>query len=221
MQGGRDLKKEREMFKAVLNELREHVPFTALGAVTGIAIIAVMILANAVVHVSRVSRVVFYILHPTHLVFSAAATTAMYKLHIHRFRIPAAIAVGYVGSIGIATLSDSIIPYAGEWVLGLPNRGMHIGFLEEPWLTNPAALLGVAIAFLRPTTKFPHFGHVLISTWASLFHILMATAQTVNWIAVVAIFLFLFLAVWIPCCTSDIVFPLLFVSARDKKRGNA
>jgi hypothetical protein len=33
----------------------------------------------------------------------------------------------------------------------------------------------------------------------------------------VAIFLFLFLAVWIPCCLSDIVFPLLFVKPRRQR----
>jgi hypothetical protein len=28
------------------------------------------------------------------------------------------------------------------------------------------------------------------------------------------IFLFLFLAVWVPCCVSDIVYPLLFVRGK-------
>ena len=28
------------------------------------------------------------------------------------------------------------------------------------------------------------------------------------------IFVFLFIAVWVPCCLSDIVFPLLFVKGR-------
>jgi ABC-type glycerol-3-phosphate transport system permease component len=51
---------------------------------------------------------------------------------------------------------------------------------------------------------------VLISTWASLFHIIMAISLPVGWGTMAVIFLFLFLAVWVPCCTSDIVFPLLF-----------
>jgi len=130
------------------------------------------------------------------------------------------ILIGYIGSIGIATLSDSIIPYLGELLLKLPNKDIHIGFIEKPWLTNPAAFLGIAIAFLRPMTKFPHSGHVLISTWASLFHIIMAAGQTVNWIIVLAISLFLFLAVWLPCCLSDIIFPLLFVPATNRKKMN-
>ena len=123
----------------------------------------------------------------------------------------ATILVGYFGSIGIATLSDSMIPYLGEMLLDLPNKGIHIGFIEEWWLVNPAALIGVTIGYLRPTTKFPHSGHVLISTWASLFHIIMALGEAVTWFTLLVIFLFLFLAVWVPCCTSDIVFPLLFI----------
>jgi hypothetical protein len=60
-------------------------------------------------------------------------------------------------------------------------------------------------------TKFPHAGHVLLSTWASLFHIIMAKGQVVSLLSYAVIFLFLFLAVWLPCCLSDIVFPLGFV----------
>jgi len=48
-----------------------------------------------------------------------------------------------------------------------------------------------------------------------LFHIIMAMGGgVVHWLVFVAIFLFLFLAVWIPCCLSDIVFPLLFVKEK-------
>jgi hypothetical protein len=39
----------------------------------------------------------------------------------------------------------------------------------------------------------------------------MALGNSVDWIIMLAIFVFLFLAVWLPCCLSDIVFPLLFV----------
>ena len=119
--------------------------------------------------------------------------------------------IGYTGSVGIATMSDSVIPYLGEFLLNLPNRGLHIGFIEKWWLVNPAALLGIMIGYRERTTKFPHYGHVLISTWASLFHVIMALGKTVSGIQIVVISLFLFLAVWIPCCTSDIVYPLLFV----------
>jgi len=96
-------------------------------------------------------------------------------------------------------------------LLGMPNRAIHIGFIEKWWLINPLAILGVAIAYFRPTTKFPHAGHVLLSTWASVFHIVMALEGTISWLMSGVILVFLFFAVWVPCCVSDIVFPLLFV----------
>jgi len=204
------------MVRQILRELKKHIPFTIFGAITGIAMMVIIVLSHMLSRVSEVSSVIFYILHPTHVVLSAVVTTAIYKLHKPKCGIFIAVVIGYIGSVGIATLSDSIIPYLGELLLNLPKRGIHIGFIENPLLTNPAALLGIAIAFLRPTTKLPHSGHVLISTWASLFHIIMAVGQTVNWIDITAIFLFLFIAVWVPCCLSDIVFPLLFVPLENK-----
>ncbi len=197
------------MLGRIASELKHHAPFTALGAGTGIIFIVIIVSLNVLSHVSQVSQTVFYILHPAHVVLSAMVTTAIYKKHGNG-KIWAIILVGYLGSIGIATISDSLIPYAGETLLGLPNREIHIGFIEEWWKVNPAAFLGIALGYWRPITKFPHFGHVLISTWASLFHIIMALGETVNWITLLAIFFFLFLGVWIPCCLSDIVFPLLF-----------
>jgi hypothetical protein len=199
------------MLRRIANELREHAPFTTLGAVTGVIIMAIIVFGNVLPQVQQVSYPIFYILHPAHVVLSALVTTAMYKKYGNG-KIWMAILIGYFGAIGIATLSDSIIPYLGEMLLSLPNKGIHIGFIEEWWIVNPAALIGIAIGYWRPTTKFPHSGHVLISTWASLFHIIMALGETVNWITLLVIFFFLFLGVWIPCCLSDIVFPLLFTS---------
>jgi len=76
------------------------------------------------------------------------------------------------------------------------------------------------VAYIRPATKFPHTGHVLISTWASLFHIFMALGHELDMIMMVSISMFLFLAVWIPCCLSDIVFPMLFITKMSTAKEN-
>jgi len=191
------------MFSHISKELRRHIPFTAVGAVSGILIM--LLFRNVPLTVS--SRI-FYTLHPMHVVLSALVTAGMYRLH-SRGNFFFTLLIGYFGSIGIATLSDSIIPYLGEILLGLKAEP-HIGFIEKWWLVNPLAIVGILIAYLRPTTKFPHFGHVLLSTWASLFHVIMALRGPISVIAIIVIPAFLFVAVWIPCCLSDIVFPLLF-----------
>jgi hypothetical protein len=198
------------MLKQIAKELKRHAPFTTLGALTGIIFMVIIVFGNFLPQILPISQYIFYILHPVHIILSALVTTAIYMKY-KKGKIWIAILIGYTGSIGIATISDSIIPYLGEALLDLPNRGIHIGFIEEPLLTNPAALLGILIGYRRWATRFPHYGHVLISTWASLFHVIMALGITVSWGQIIVIFLFLFLAVWIPCCTSDIVYPLLFV----------
>jgi len=198
------------MFKTILTELKTHAPFTLLGTLTGIAILGI----SFFISVPRsVFETLFWALHPFHVFLSALVTAGMYRLH-GAGDFWRTVLIGYFGSIGIGSLSDCIIPYVGETLLNLPNRGIHLGFIEKWWLVNPLAFAGIALAYLRPTTKFPHAGHVLLSTWASLFHMIMALETGFGFFAVIVIALFLFLAVWVPCCTSDIAFPLLFTSRK-------
>jgi len=193
--------------RVIANELRVHAPYTALGTLTGIVIMALIV----VLQIPReISVTLFWTTHPLHVLLSALVTAAMYRRHStgNWWRT---LVIGYVGTIGPATLSDSIFPYVGEWLLQLPHREVHIGFIEKWWLVNPLALLGIAWGYFRPVTCFPHAGHVLLSTWASLFHITMALGTEVSAATMILIAVFLFVAVWVPCCTSDIVFPLLWV----------
>jgi len=196
--------------KNILKELKSHAPFTLFGASTGILLMLIFrnISENA-------SFTLFYIFHPTHVVLSAMVTSSIFELHTKKSNFFILLIIGYAGSIGIATLSDSLIPYVAEILLGLPAH-THIGFIEKWYIVNPAAVLGVMIAYFWPKTKFPHAGHVLLSTWASLFHILMTITGTVSLLTSLVILVFLFIAVWLPCCVSDIVFPLLFTKDNNR-----
>ena len=187
-------------------ELKAHAPFTVFGAITGILVMGVLVMGAIP---RSFSVTLFWGLHPFHVLLSALVTAGMYRRH-GGAGLVATTAIGYFGAIGIATLSDCLIPYLGETLLTLPNKGIHLGFIERWWLDNPMAVVGIAIAYVKPTTQFPHAAHVLLSTWASLFHMTMAFGEEIGLLTLVTIPIFLFLAVWIPCCTSDIVFPLLF-----------
>jgi hypothetical protein len=197
-------------WKLIGRELRRHFPFTVFGALTGIVFMAIIFGGGFLQALAPHEKTIFYVLHPAHIVLSAVVTTSIYKLR-GGGKLWAAILIGFTGAVGIATLHDSILPYGAELLLKLPNTGIHIGFIEEPLITIPPAFIGIAIGYWFPTTKVPHAGHILISTWASLFHIFMALGQTVSLFQGFAIFLILFFSVWIICCFSDIVYPLLFV----------
>jgi len=232
----------REKAKHILVELKGHMPFTGLGAVLGIFFLLVF------KNVSGTGgRMLFSVFHPAHVVLSAMVTSSMFKLHATRKRFLLVLIVGYFGSVGIATLSDVVIPHIGTELLGLDvpthahphrqeatltskeaaaalhmkdaqeiehqGRKIHLGFIEEWYIVNPAALLGVFIAYFLPRTKFPHAAHVLISTWASSSYLLMNMQSGITVVVAVGIFAVLFIAIWVPCCISDIVFPLLFVKS--------
>ncbi len=114
------------MNNQILKELKAHVPFTIWGSLTGIVI---MLLFQKMPY--QISYNIFYILHPIHVVLSALVTASMYKLHTctqigskcirGKCNFWILLVVGYIGSIGIATMSDSIIPYLGESILKMPT----------------------------------------------------------------------------------------------------
>lgn len=225
----------KSKIKHIIKELHTHIPFTALGA--GVGIIFMFIFRSLS---SAGTHGLFIIFHPAHVVLSAMVTTSMFRMHTIKKNFLIVLLVGYVGSIGIATLSDIIIPQLGSDLLGLEtpshaelhqhenaenhtehnqagenhsgeaeHKGIHLGFIEDWYIVNPAAVLGVLIAYFLPGTKFPHAGHVLIGTWASSSYLLMNMQAELGIAVIAGIFLTLFMSTWLPCCISDIIFPLL------------
>ena len=240
-----------EKIRHIGAELKGHAPFTATGAMLGIAFMLIF---------HKIGRpepeTLFKIFHPTHVLLSAMVTASLFRIHEKKKKILQIILVGYFGSIGIATLSDSIVPYIGEKLLGLDvpahadlhtapkanehnhaehtehdhdqlaehnhdehaghehnGHSLHLGFIEHWYIVNPAAALGILIAFFLPRTKSPHAVHVLISTWASSAHMMMDSAGAFSGFEILGSFVVLFIAVLLPCCISDIIFPLLFVKS--------
>ncbi len=229
---------------AILMELKAHAPFTLVGAATGI--LAMFLFAKAS---TQVSLRLFQVFHPTHVVLSAIVTASLFKLYEKKPNFLWVLLVGYFGAIGVATLSDCILPYFGEDILGVavPTHAslhegteapeqttihehehdahegeshLHLGFIEEWYLVNPAALLGILIAWFWPHTKFSHAAHILISTWASSFHVLMNTHRELTPMLFLGVFVVLFISVWVPCCVSDIVFPMFFVRSAELHQGH-
>ena len=249
---------------AICSELRHHAPFTVFGALTGV--VCMLALKG---WGPQANHQLFLLFHPLHVLLSAVVTASLFKMRSSKASFLAVLSVGYIGAIGVATLSDSVVPYLGESFLGVavpahaalhePAAGagptdeghgehqhddshdhghlhlgegpagdegelrsnhqqgsdLHLGFIEDWYIVNPAALLGILLAYLIPHerlhTRFPHAAHVLVSTWASSFHMLMNTHVDFTPLMFVGAFGVLFVAVWLPCCISDIVFPILFV----------
>ena len=62
----------------IYGELKDHAPFTILGAVTGIAIMLLIVHARVP---RQASEVLFWVLHPIHVLLSALVTAGMFRLH--------------------------------------------------------------------------------------------------------------------------------------------
>jgi hypothetical protein len=161
---------------------------------------------------SRAAGVLFHVFHPLHMLFSAIATTAMFWRHEKRvFR---ALLVGAVGSIGVCGLSDIAFPYAAGLLLGVRDMKLHICLLEHPGMILPFAGLGMALGLVLPTgthkgTIFSHTAHVWVSSVASIMY--LVSFGLTDWVSHLgAVFVCMVVAVIVPCCASDIVFPLLF-----------
>jgi len=155
-------------------------------------------------------RLLFHLFHPAHMLFSAAATAAMFARYERKY-VKAAI-VGMTGAIVICGISDIVMPHCSLWLLGF-HPPLHVCIVEHPGIVIPFAAIGVLVGLLASlgvsrSTLFSHSLHVFASTMASIFYMVGGIGM-VAWIDRVGmVFFFVLAAVMVPCCLSDIVFPL-------------
>jgi len=199
-------------------ELLSHLPFSIFSTIGGMVVVAVLTFLGEPLYKENLPgafRDLFHIFHPVHMLFSATATTAMFWQYERRWI--KALVVGLAGAILICGASDILIPYASGLILGAKMQP-HICIIEHPGLVLPFALVGVAAGFLASghivrATVFSHSAHVLISSAASLLYLVSFGLE--HWIDRAGwVFILVVVAVMIPCCFSDIVFPLLAVTRK-------
>ncbi|HET6441574.1 MAG TPA: hypothetical protein VFH53_04285 [Phycisphaerae bacterium] len=200
-------------------ELFSHLPFSVFSTVGGMMLVAILAFLGAPFYAGVTGGLpaafknLFHIFHPAHMLFSATATTAMFWKYERRFW--KACIVGFLGAIVICGISDIFMPYLSGLLMGAPME-MHICILEHPQLVLPFTLVGIGTGFLAAdhivrATFFSHAAHVLVSSAASLLY--LVSFGLGDWFHQAGlVFIFVVLAVTIPCCVSDIVFPLLAVT---------
>jgi hypothetical protein len=111
-------------------------------------------------------------------------------------------------------VSDYIVPFIGGKVLG-QTMTLHICLIEHPMLIVPFLLLGVVGGLLfegkmSDHSVFSHGAHVFVSSLAALLY--LASFGFTGWMTnvhlVFPVLMVVVLAVWMPCCISDIVIPV-------------
>ncbi len=227
-------------------ELRRHLPFSVFSVAAGIVVLAMLTAVIQSVggdlgrpHEAQAVQAehahdhdhevlatpaggLFHVFHPVHLLFSAVATTAMFWRYERR--LWKAVITGFVGSVVVCSLSDIFFPYIGGLLLGA-EMGFHLCIVEHPGLVFPFVFVGIGVGLLaaetvKASTFVSHSAHVFTSSMASILYLvtygLSGWMEHAGWV-----FLVVVVAVMIPCCISDIIFPLLVVTPEGAPRPHA
>ena len=226
------IRKEESMrLKDIAHEFKHHFPFTVFSAAAGIIIVSiifVILTSMPVIHdenetvdehdhgedFSHSTHQLFHVFHPIHCLFSASATTAMFWRY--EKKLIKTIIIGLTGSLAICGISDIFMPYLGGSLIGIKME-LHICLIHHPQTVVPFAIFGIIMGLTsaevmakRSSTIFSHSAHVFISTMASILY--LTSFGFLDWMEnMFVVFIIVVLAVLIPCCTSDVIFPLLLV----------
>jgi len=154
----------------------------------------------------------FHVLHPMHIALSAIATTSVFWRYERR--LAKALTVGFLGTAIPCGLSDYVFPFVGGRLLGQPME-LHACLIDHPMVILPFLLLGIVGGLLfeerlAGSSVFSHGAHVFVSSLASLLY--LVSFGFTGWMTdihlVFPVFLLVVIAVWIPCCISDIAIPV-------------
>lgn len=214
---------------SLVGEIVSHLPHAIFSVAFCLTILsffsAFQLSINDIGVLKRVSSVLFHSFHFLHILFSVTGT----MITFYRFstRIVRGIFVGIFSALVFCTLSDAVMPYLAGKILYVDMK-FHLCLFHElqnviPFLIA-GVISGVVIAKSHKSnilfySKVSHFVHILISSFASMFY-LVAHGMP-NWYSQIGIiFLFLIVAVVIPCILSDIVTPMTFARADKKNERN-
>lgn len=212
----------------VASEFTHHLPYTIVGTLIAMAGIwwfgTQQLDAGPPDLLYEKAHASFHLFHPLHICLSAIATTSLFWRH-ERHWLRAAW-VGTWGTIVPCGLSDYIFPYVGGRLLG-QSMELHMCAVQEPHIFFPFLALGILAGFwaeerLTGSHLFSHGAHVFVSSAASLLYLMSFgfTSWMIDARYVFPAFLIIVLAVWIPCCISDIVIPSAAADTHGHRHGS-
>lgn len=206
--------KMRRRLSVLAVEFAHHLPYTVVSSLMAMAAVWYFGMTQIQLHGSgwgAETRWSFHVLHPLHVCLSAITTTAV-LWHFDR-KLIKTLCFG-AGSVVPCAFSDYLVPFAGGRLLG-QRMELHICLIEHPTLILPFLLLGIVAGLLFEErvsghSVFSHGVHVFVSSLAALFY--LVSFGFTGWLTdvqlVFPVLSVVVMAVWIPCCISDIVIPI-------------
>jgi hypothetical protein len=171
----------------------------------------------------KVAHRLFHNFHYLHILF--AATGAVLTFRRYSKNIVLGILVGFLVPAVFCTMSDMIIPYLGGRVVDL-NMQFHLCFISHLDSILPFLIGGVINGWVMSSHASGlqlfyslgfHFFHIFISSMASVLYLVSFGLH--NWAKFMGpLFVFLIIAVLLPCTLSDIVVPMFFARFKPAKK---
>lgn len=203
---------------SLISEITHHIPYAIFSVAFGFIVLSFVDFFSVSY---KNPHLLFHSFHFLHLIF--ATTGSLITFSRFSNNLIKGIIVSLFSSVFFCTLSDVVLPYLAGTMLGVTMH-FHWCFLSE--LTNVVPLLligvvnGAVMSRHNPSAKNvyslgSHFGHILISSLASLFY--LVSEGFTHWCSHMGIiFAFLIVAVVIPCTFADVIVPVFFAQSRNK-----
>lgn len=205
----------------LISELICHLPFAIFSVAAGISLLSFLSFnSKTILDPKSGAHVLFHSFHFMHIMFAATGTLITYFRYSRNYI--QGLLIGVIAPSIFCTLSDVVLPYIGGRLLGVD---MHFHFCFATELPNvlPFLLVGLLNGFIlgqyhtshATYSLFSHATHILISSFAAIFY--LVSHGFVDWQSYIGgVFLFLIIAVVVPCTMSDIVVPMVFAQAGKK-----
>lgn len=209
----------------LLSELSHHLPYAIFSLALGLILLSLLDvfgLSHGVhdhghdhSHAADGAHLLFHSFHFMHIIF--AMTGSLITFSRFSNNLFKGIVVSLISSVFFCTLSDIILPYLAGIFLGV-HMHFHICLFSEWHNVLPFYFIGLVNGLImsRHSSAIKtfysvgsHFGHILISSLASLFYLISEGFS--NWSPQMGLmFLFLIIAVVVPCTLADVVVPIFF-----------
>lgn len=210
-----------EHHASVFAELVCHLPFAVFSVALAMIVLSFVSYLDVASGQSLAYRL-FHNFHYLHIVFAATGTVLIY------FKYSKNVVLGFVVGLLVpaffCTLSDAFLPYLGGSFVGL-DMHFHWCFISHLDVVLPFLLAGIINGWAmssHPTSSKLfysvtfHFVHIFVSSMAAMLY-LISFGFYDWWERMGFVFVFLILAVLVPCTMSDIVVPMLFARIKSKK----
>ena len=204
------------------HELLHHLPYAIFSVAVALVVLSLVDSGSDSEQALDRADSLFHNFHFLHIVFASTGTVLTF------LRFSSSVMTGFL--IGIfspalfCTLSDAILPYYGGRLLGV-DMHWHVCFYSELPNVLPFLIVGVLNGVVMARHHYSklatfsvgsHFIHILVSSLAASMYLL--SHGFAHWSSQIGVvFLFLIVAVLVPCTVSDVVVPMLFAKAHKKK----